>query len=64
MEIHDRCFSKQKCICGLLHVTGFLLVSSGNRDTCLASVTDRAAETLLAIFKACILPTTMIVSDC
>ena len=32
--------------------------------TCLAPVADRSAETLLAIVKACILPSTTVVSDC
>jgi len=64
MEIYDRCLSRKKCNCGQLCVTGFLLVSSTNRDTCLAPVADRSAETLLAIVKSCILPGTTVVSDC
>jgi len=35
----------------------------GIGDTCLAPVTDRSVETLLAIIKACILHSTTIVSD-
>jgi hypothetical protein len=33
-------------------------------ETCLVRVTDLSTETLLAIIKACIFPSTTIVSDC
>jgi len=51
-------------VAGCARQHGLLLVSSKNRDTCVAPVADRCAETLLAIIKACIVPGTTIVSDC
>jgi len=43
---------------------GFCWCKAGIRDTSLALVADPAAEILLAMFKAFILPSTTIVSDC
>jgi len=48
---------------GSMQQRGSLFALSGNRDTCLAPVTDHSAETLLAIIKACIVHSTTVVSD-
>ena len=57
--------SAGKCVvvasCARLH---FCWCQVGISDTCLARVADRSAETLLPIIKACILPSTTIISDC
>ena len=64
VEIDESCFSRCKCNCGRLCVTACLYLSGvGIRGTCLAPVADRSAEKLFAIIKACILPSTTMISD-
>jgi hypothetical protein len=43
---------------------GLCWCQEGTGDTCLEPVAVRSAETLLAIIKACILPSTTAISDC
>jgi len=65
VEIHDRCFSKQKCNCGRLKVTVAVFVGVKRESgTPVLHLSLIAPLTLLAIIKPCILHSTTSVSDC
>ena len=64
VEIDESCFSRSKCNCGRLFATKCLYwCGVGIGGTHLAPVADCSAKTLLAIIKACILPSTTIISE-
>ena len=61
VKIDDSCFSRLRQV---VRDSMGLCWWAGIGDTCLAPVTYHSAETLLAIIKACILPSTTVTSDC
>jgi len=64
VEIYDTCFSRQKYNCGQLRATLWVFVGVMRElGTCVLHLSLIPAETLLAIIKACILHSTIIISD-